>query len=128
MDQSNYTVGCDAHKHYSLLAVLDNLDSLGRIIHENSSWFDQHIGSRGYAAATPVACSPIGRFKEAHATKEVNETPATCLSRNFLQKRSYAGVSGLYLMTKKPRRVSPEDCVKLMPLLGLARFMLSRGS
>jgi len=41
-----------------------------------------------------------------------------------LLSAAYGGVSGVYAITKNPRRGSPVDCVRRIPSLGLVKFMV----
>ncbi len=62
MFHSDYTIGCDAHKHYSFFAVLD---ARGRLVEEQRG--AHHPGAiRAYLsrfpAGTPVALETVGNW------------------------------------------------------------------
>ena len=62
LKQSHYKVGCDAHKHYSLFAVLDghgNLLDQSRINHEPSSI---RAFPSQFPPGTPVALESVGNW------------------------------------------------------------------
>lgn len=62
LEQSNYTIGCDAHKHYSVFAVLDERGKLVTQIRVNHEPGAIHNFLTRFPKGTPVALESVGNW------------------------------------------------------------------